>query len=114
MTLHKLQDPGTAIKGGPEPGRILEGTPVWTTAKLYESAEGAMAAGVWTSTVGKWRVDIARWEYMILTEGRCVLTPDGGEPISLGVGDSMVIEPGFVGTWEVTEPMSKRYFARYR
>ena len=44
-----------------------------------------------------------------MLEGVSIVTQNGGEPKTFGVGDRFVLEPGFVGTWEVVETTLKRY-----
>jgi uncharacterized protein len=39
-------------------------------------------------------------------------TEDGGDPVNLRAGDSMVLRPGFKGTWEVVETTRKDYVIR--
>jgi len=44
--------------------------------------------------------------------GRCVITPDGDDPVSLTPGSNFILEPRFSGTWEVIEPMTKYFVFR--
>jgi uncharacterized cupin superfamily protein len=67
---------------------------------------------VWESTPGAWRVIYDEWEYFRLTEGLSVITPDGGDPVTLRAGDAWVIRPGFTGTWEVVETTRKDFVIR--
>lgn len=103
-----------ATAGAPPEDRIIDGRPEWSTTRDWLSSDGTMAAGTWTSTKGLWRVEIDRWEYMQILKGRCILTDVAGVRTAIGAGDSVVLEPGFRGTWQVLEPMTKKYFARYR
>ena len=68
-----------------------------------------MLMGVWESSPGLWSVEYSDWEYCHILEGRCVLTPEGSEPIHLSAGDVFVIEPRFKGIWEVVERVRKYY-----
>ncbi|WP_321815148.1 MULTISPECIES: cupin domain-containing protein [unclassified Paraburkholderia] len=98
-----------AVIDAPWPGQPLRGNPHTVTLNGYESPDKKMLMGVWESSPGLWSVEYSDWEYCHFLEGRCVLTPEGGEPIHLAAGDVFVIEPGFKGTWEVLERVRKYY-----
>ncbi|GLZ73504.1 cupin domain-containing protein [Burkholderia contaminans] len=98
-----------AVFDAPWPGQPLRGNPHTVTLNGYESRDKKMLMGVWESSPGLWSVEYSDWEYCHFLEGRCVLTPEGGEPIHLAAGDVFVIEPGFKGTWEVLERVRKYY-----
>ncbi|HBS32673.1 MAG TPA: cupin, partial [Parvularcula sp.] len=51
-------------------------------------------------------------EYFRLLSGVSIVTPDGAPPRRLVAGDSMIIRPGFEGTWEVVETTRKEYVIR--
>lgn len=102
--------PGEA--GAPVPGRVLDGTPAFRTWNAYEHPDGLTYAGTWEATPGRWRILYDEWECCTVLSGRSVVTPDGAEPIHLGPGDSLVLEPGFAGTWEVVETTRKTYVVR--
>lgn len=46
---------------------------------------------------------------MHLIEGEIIITPDGGEPVTLRPGDAFVIEADFKGVWEITKPVLKHF-----
>jgi uncharacterized cupin superfamily protein len=98
-------------EGAPASDRLLAGDPHFTTWS-FEEADGGIYAGVWQATPGKWRVIYEEWEYFHILEGHSVLTEDGGNPVDLRAGDSMIIRPGFSGTWEVVETTRKDYVIR--
>ena len=104
-------DPAAAVPetGGPEPGRVVAGTPVFTTRNAYESADGKRFAGEWSCTPGCWRIRYDEWEHCRILAGTSVLTHAHGRSWTLRAGDSFVIEPGFEGTWEVVETTTKQY-----
>lgn len=93
----------------PWPGVVLAGAPRTVTSNGYASADGRLLMGVWESTPGTWAIDYLDWEYCHLLQGRCVITPEGGEPVELTAGDVFIIEPGLKGTWEVLETVRKYY-----
>lgn len=94
----------------PSSEKVLAGDPVFTTWNL-EDAEG-LYCGIWQSTPGKWRVSYDEWEYFRILEGVSILTDAEGTETRLQAGDSMVIRPGFKGTWEVQETTRKDYVIR--
>jgi uncharacterized cupin superfamily protein len=100
----------TPEESRPDPSRVIAGDPVFTTWNVEE--RDGVFAGVWRSTPGKWRVVYDEWEYCVLREGVSVVTPAGGDPVTLRAGDAIVIRPGFRGTWEVVETTVKDYVIR--
>ena len=97
--------------GAPAPDRLISGDPRFTTWN-FEEADGGIYAGVWQATPGKWRVVYDEWEYFHILEGHSILTEEGGEPVHLKAGESMIVRPGFSGTWEVIETTRKDYVIR--
>lgn len=91
----------------PDPAKVLEGDPVHSTWSLEE--RDTIFAGLWQSTPGMWRVSYEEWEYFHILEGYSVLTDSEGVATHLKAGDSLVIRPGFTGTWRVVETTLKDY-----
>jgi uncharacterized cupin superfamily protein len=98
-------------KGAPRPDRVLSGDPKFTTWNV-EELDGRLFAGVWESTPGKWRVDYEEWEYCRIVSGVSIITADGGAPRRVAAGASIIIRPGFRGSWEVIETTRKDYVIR--
>lgn len=98
-------------RGAPAPDRLLSGNPEFRTWN-FEEADGGIYAGIWEATPGKWRIVYEEWEYFHILSGLSVVTEDGGEAIHLKPGDSMILRPGFKGTWEVVETTRKDYVIR--
>ncbi len=94
----------------PDPARLLSGDPVHTSWNV-EDRDG-LYCGLWHSTPGKWRVSYSEWEYFRMIEGVSIVTDDNGVAVNLKAGDSWIIRPGFVGTWEVCEATLKDYVIR--
>ena len=109
MRLHLPPAAAEWEESAPPADRIVEGAPSFRTAIHYEAPDGRLFTGVWEATEGAWKVAYDEWEWCRLRSGRCVVTPDGGEPITLGPGDPMVLEPGFSGVWTVLEACSKDF-----
>ena len=103
---------GEPETGAPAADRLLHGQPAFRTWNAYESADGKTFCGIWQATPGVWRVSYDEWESCTLIEGHSIVTPEGGEPVHLRAGDTIVLEPGFAGTWEVVETTRKSYVIR--
>lgn len=88
-------------------GKVLAGNPVHSTWNTEE--QKGLHCGQWQSTPGIWRVSYTEWEYMHILQGVSVVTDAAGPATTLRAGDSFVIRPGFVGTWEVIETTLKDY-----
>jgi uncharacterized cupin superfamily protein len=97
--------------GAPAPDRLIAGDPKFKTWNIEEQP-GGLYAGVWESTPGKWRVQYDEWEYCRILSGVSILTEEGGRARRISSGDSFIIRPGFIGTWEVVETTRKEYVIR--
>ncbi len=95
------------------PERLLDGNPVFRTweldTALAEAAKwGKIRTGIWEATPGTTRsIKGETFEFCHLLSGRVRLTEEGGEIRDFGTGDSFVMKPGFVGTWETLETVRK-------
>ncbi|MGB5559940.1 MAG: cupin domain-containing protein [Paracoccaceae bacterium] len=94
----------------PAPEKVLAGDPAFTTWNIEE--RDGLYCGIWQATPGKWRISYDEWEYCRILSGISVLTEDGGDAWTVRPGDSFVLRPGFVGTWEVIETTTKDYVIR--
>lgn len=108
LTLMRLEAEGAGEAGAPAPDRLISGEPQFTTWNAVER-EGRLYAGIWQSTPGKWRIVYDEWEYFRMLSGVSIVTPEDGEAVRLAAGDSLVLQPGFRGTWEVVETTRKEY-----
>jgi uncharacterized protein len=91
----------------PDPAKVLHGAPVHSTW-LYED-RAPLFAGIWQSTPGKWRVCYDEWEYFNILSGAGVLTDAAGTAMPLTPGSRHIIRPGFSGTFEVTQTLTKDF-----
>lgn len=89
----------TVVKGEPEARAWLQ----------YKSDDNTRLAGIWECTPGSFDVVYDKWEFCHLLSGSCVISQKGGEPVHLAAGDGFLLEPGFMGRWEVTETMRKHF-----
>ncbi len=113
MTHALIFDPASLYPeaGAPAADRLISGTPAFRTWN-FEEAEGGIYAGIWEATPGKWRIAYDEWEYFHVLSGVSIVTEDGGAATHLKAGDSMILRPGFKGTWEVVETTRKDYVIR--
>jgi uncharacterized cupin superfamily protein len=89
--------------------RIVEGAPDAIVRNGYSSGDGRRHAGLWDCSPGSWRVSYDEWEYCLIISGKVRLTGDDGSIVEATAGDSVVIEAGYTGLWEVLEPTRKLY-----
>lgn len=91
-------------------GPLEEATgPTMSTSGLTLWEEGEASSGIWECTPGPSRWALTTHEFVHLLSGRMVVTPDGGEAVELGAGDTMVFPRGWTGTWDITERLRKLY-----
>lgn len=48
-------------------------------------------------------------EIAYILEGECVITPEGGQPVTFGKGDLVTFPAGLNVSWEVKKPLHKHY-----
>ena len=100
-------EPETA---SPPPERVISGDPRFTTWNIED--DSGLYAGIWEATPGKWRIAYDEWEFCHILSGVSVITEEGGAARKVTAGDSFVVRPGFIGTWEVVETTRKQYVIR--
>lgn len=64
---------------------------------------------IWTKEVSTFPWTYDDQETCYILAGRVTVTPDGGEPVTIGAGDLVTFPAGMSCTWEVTEPIRKHY-----
>lgn len=100
----------------PEPSdnwKAVKGNPVMKTWLEFQTADKTVVTGTWHSTTGVWHSEDTKFhEYVYLIEGLIDLTADGGETVRVKSGDAFTVEAGFTGTWNVIEPVRKRFCLR--
>ena len=101
---------GTPETSRPDPEKVIEGDPIFTTWNL-EDRDG-LYCGIWESTPGTWAISYDEWEYCTILSGKSVITDAEGTAHVVGAGDSFVLRPGFTGTWQVVETTRKDYVVR--
>ncbi|WP_048307869.1 cupin domain-containing protein [Halomonas sp. PR-M31] len=94
------------------PDRVVEGDPQHETKLRFESPDGALIAGTWTSTPGKWHAFTQRDEFCYILSGHCKLIDEDGKVQTFHAGDAFLIPNGFRGYWEIIETTVKHFVIR--
>ena len=78
-----------------------------TTESLQEL--GVFNWSIWTKEVSEfpWTYDEAETCYFLA--GEVTVTPDGGEPVTMGKGDLVTFPSGMSCTWKITSDVKKHY-----
>ena len=91
-------------------GPLPEATgPEMATHGVELWVDGDTSAGVWQCVPGPSRWTLETNEVIYLVAGRMTVTPDGGAPEEIGVGDMAVFPKGWTGTWELHDTVRKIY-----
>jgi uncharacterized cupin superfamily protein len=106
VVLDRLQ---TGESANPSPENILAGIPRARASNQYSEPTQQFFCGLWTSTLGKWRVRYTEHEFCVIIEGRVRIESVTGEKHEMRAGDAFVVPAGFEGIWEVTESCKKWY-----
>lgn len=108
LTFFDLDNLPAPRHGEPLPGRLVEGTPKFTTWDIEKSADGKVTSGIWEVTPGAyWSIKGERWEFCSILSGVSELIEEGQPPRRIKAGDSFVMKPGFKGIWRVIETTRK-------
>ena len=94
------------------PDRVVAGDPRHVTELRFESPDGRLIAGTWTSTPGKWRAFADRDEFCTILSGHVRLIDAEGRAQTFRTGDAFLIPDGFRGFWEVLETTTKHFVIR--
>lgn len=70
---------------------------------------GASTWPVWEKGVSRFPWTYDERETCYFLEGRVVVTPEGGTPITVGRGDLVTFPAGMTCTWDIREPVRKHY-----
>jgi uncharacterized cupin superfamily protein len=94
------------------PDRVVAGDPCHVTGLRFESPDGGLIAGTWTSTPGKWRAVADHDEFCTILSGHVRLIDAAGRAQTFKAGDAFLIPDGFRGFWEVLETTTKHLAIR--
>jgi len=64
---------------------------------------------VWSKEASTFVWNYDKTETCYFLDGDVIVTPDGGEPVSMGAGDLVIFPKGMSCTWEIREPVEKHY-----
>lgn len=100
----------------PREDRRERGCPLRETWTLYESADGLMTGGIWQCEVGRWRIMFppGKDEYFFVLQGHVRLHDQLGQWTDVKAGEGAVIPGGFMGSFEVVEPVRKHFVVTER
>ena len=110
IRVHRLADspPGAEEYHLPA-DKLIAGNPRQTVWRHDTDLSMRFVVGLWRSEVGKWHIAYTEEEFCHMLEGTSVITDSDGHAVTLTAGESFVVPSGFVGTWEVVEPTTKRF-----
>lgn len=63
----------------------------------------------WSKEVSVFPWHFLEQEVAYILEGECVITPEGGAPVTFGKGDLVTFPAGMKCRWEVKQPLHKHY-----
>jgi len=104
-----------AIKLGDSPipaTAITEGKPVARIWVATQSPDLKLTQGVWDCTAGKWNWDYTWDEFVMILEGEAIISPVGGKPFTLRVGDFASFPLGLKVEWHVPKYVKKTFVLR--
>ncbi len=64
---------------------------------------------IWSKEVSRFPWEYDKTETCYMLEGEAIVTPEGGEPVTITEGDLVVFPQGMKCEWQITEPVSKHY-----
>ena len=110
IRIHRLADSAAEAEEYFLPAdKLIAGHPKQTVWRHYTDPSMRFFVGLWHSEVGKWHIAYAEEEFCQMLEGTSVITDGEGRAVTVRAGESFVVPSGFVGTWEVVEPTTKRF-----
>jgi uncharacterized cupin superfamily protein len=110
MKVQKLTNPAQ-MSGLSHWGEVgLPDSPVVNVsgAKMEIGGE-SVDTGVFECTPGSYRRSVKEAEVMYFLQGAGSFTPDGGEMLEFGAGDTYFFEADTHGTWQIAKTMRKLY-----
>jgi uncharacterized cupin superfamily protein len=78
-----------------------------SSAKL--DVMGVFGWPIWSKEVSEFPWSYDREESCYLLEGEVIVTPDGGEPVTITAGDFVTFPKGMSCTWNILADVKKHY-----
>lgn len=110
MKVQKLANPAQ-MSGLTKWGEVgLPDSPVvQVSGSRVEIGGETIDTGVFECTPGSYRRSVKEAEVMHFLQGSGSFTPDGGETLAFGIGDTFFFEADTHGTWRIEQTMRKLY-----
>ena len=70
---------------------------------------GVKSWGIWEKGASSFPWHYDEKETCYILDGEVTVTPEGGEPVSFGVGDLVTFPEGMDCTWQITKDVRKHY-----
>jgi uncharacterized cupin superfamily protein len=70
---------------------------------------GVFTWPIWTREVSTFPWTYDDRETCLFVEGEVIVTPEGGDPVSMGKGDLVTFPKGMSCTWEIKKDVKKHY-----
>ncbi|MCD6029476.1 MAG: hypothetical protein K0S78_1650 [Thermomicrobiales bacterium] len=93
---------------GPPLGEPIDGAMPTAGLRLWTSSDGTIRTGVWECGPGRFRTTYDdEGEFIWLVAGELTCIEAGGLTTRLGVGDAMLLPPGWSGEWRIEGTLRK-------
>ncbi len=70
---------------------------------------GVSQWATWQKEVSTFPWTFLEQEIAYILEGECIITPEGGSPVTFGKGDLVTFPAGIKASWQVKQPLHKHY-----
>ncbi len=64
---------------------------------------------VWSKGIAEFEWHYEQKETSYIIEGKAIITPDNGEPVTIEAGDMIFFPKGLKCVWKIIEPIEKNY-----
>lgn len=109
MSITLFKHTQSTLLGEPTPVAVPLGDVIANTSSVSVERADNVETGIWECTPGRWRRQVVQQEFCHFIQGRCTFTPDGGEPLLIEAGDSLMMPANCTGVWEVYETVRKTF-----
>lgn len=109
MTITHFKHAASLVLEQASPVAMPLSEPAAITSTLAIARDDGVETGVWECTPGRWRRQVVQREFCHFIAGRCTFTPDGGEPIPIEAGDTLMMPANTTGIWDIHETVRKTF-----